>query len=109
VVGHVGAVDPHAVQADRRRGEPRRTRRQVVRPPLGAARHRLGIEQHQVGGIAFAQQSAILEAEQLGRLAGQAMHRLRQVEHAEVAAPMAHQVQAEARVTEEGEMGAGIR
>ena len=89
-------------------GEPRRAGRQVVRPPLGAARHRLGIEQHQVGGIALAQQAAVLDAEQLGRLAGQAMHGLRQVEHAEIAAPVAHQVQAEAGVAEEGEMRAGV-
>ena len=39
-VGHVGAVDPDAVQADRAAGQAGGAGRQVVRPPLGAARDR---------------------------------------------------------------------
>src|SRR5258708_17588351 len=31
-VGHVATVDPHAVQADRAGGEPRRARREAMRP-----------------------------------------------------------------------------
>ena len=36
------------------------------------------------------------------------MHGLRQAEHAEIAAPMAQQVQAEPGITEEREMRAGV-
>ena len=75
---------------------------------LGPARHRLRIEQHQVGSVALAQEATAAQAEQLGGLAGQAMHGLRQVEYAEIAAPVAHQVQAETGVAEEGEMGTSV-
>src|SRR5580765_4000345 len=43
------AVDPDAVKAHRGRVEAGRAGRQVVDAPLGAAAHRLRIEEHEVG------------------------------------------------------------
>ena len=77
------------METDRGRREPGRARRQVVHAAPGAAGYGLGIEQHQVGRMTFAQQPAIFQAEEAGRLARQAMHSLRQAHHAQIAAPVA--------------------
>jgi hypothetical protein len=59
--------------------------------------------------MAHLEQAAVREAEQGSGLSGKPAHRLLQRHLAQLARPVAHQVQAEGRVIEEGEVRAGVR
>ncbi len=107
-VGHLDAVDPDAVHADRVGGQARRAAGQVEDAALGAAADAGRVEQQQVGGVALAQQAALGHAEQRRALVRQAAHRLGQAHRAALAHPVAEQVQAEAGVVEEGQVRAGV-
>ena len=102
------AVHPHAVHAHGRRVEPARPGGQVVHAALGAAAHRLRVEEHEVGPGARAEPAAAGNAVGVGHRARHRAHRLLEGEVAALARPVPEEVQAEARVAEEGEVRARV-
>ena len=88
--------------------QPGRTAGQVEHALFRATADEPGVEQQQVGGVAFADQTAALQTEHLRRMRGQAPHRLAHAHHGALACPVPEQVQAEAGVVEEGQVRARI-
>ena len=88
----------------------------VRRPPPGRSAtrsagrdaDRRGIEQQQVGLRADRDAAAVLDAVEIGRMAGQAADALDDVEVAALAHPARQEMQAEARVAHIDEMRAGV-
>src|SRR5262245_856654 len=64
-VAELHAVDPYAMNADRRRGEPRMSPGQVEDTLLRPAIHHRRVEKQQVGVTAGAQHAAVADAEHL--------------------------------------------
>src|SRR4051812_30505216 len=97
------------MHAQRGRDEARLARRQVEGAAVRAAVPLVRIEEEEVGPMARLQRAALRDAEYLRRMAGQAPHRLRQREHAELARPVAQEMQAEGGVVEEREVCTRVR
>ena len=73
-----------------------------------AAAHGGRVEQQKIGRQAHTQQPTVGHAEHAGRVRGEPAHRFAHAHHAALASPVPEQVQAEAGVVEEGEVGAGV-
>ena len=97
------------MHADRVGVQARSAARQVEHPPLRTPSDGGRIEQQQVGGGPDAQHPSVAQAVDGRRLAGQAVHSARQAHRTELARPVAHQVQAERSIIEEGQVSACVR
>src|SRR6185503_7137444 len=109
LAGHPHAVDPDAMNPHRARGQARVAARKVEYAALGPAVHGRGVEEQEIGVVPDLERAALLDAEERGRLAGEAPHRVGEREHAELAHPVPEKMQAEAGVVEEREMRARVR
>jgi hypothetical protein len=74
-IGHLHAIDPHAMHAQPIGVQPGRSPRQIVHPALRAAADGGWIEEHQVCRSALGQDTATGQPEHARRLAGQTMDR----------------------------------
>src|SRR5262245_62179449 len=101
-------VDPDAVQAYRRRVEPAGPGGQVADPALLATTDRPRVEEHQIGPGARLQPASLPDSVGVGHRAGDRAHRLLEREVAALACPVAEEVQSEARIAEEGQVGARV-